>query len=1153
MQGFALMLDVITNQKIIFSTDDVKEDFSTTYFSRGQKYFYNNRVTEWFVKPYLPDTSTQKIHGKVLGRANSTYDVDIQVGVYDDDLHAPSIYFNCDCSCPVGFDCKHAVALLLRVAMCCQYQPCHIDKPTSAYEYFRQFAAAHNSSDNASLSQWTNAITQKQTINTKKKKTNDVILYLLDVHHSEANAESQLTVSPVISRVLKKGGFGKDKPYKSGYASSERASTLEDKRILALLKSLQDGSYPYYNHLTVSLDAVEHVLPDLINTGRAYWQDIGDTALTTAIERDLELKWYIQPNGTQELTYCIDDMAPDKNFQLIPGSPLWYYSNKDNCCGHLRTDLPVDVIPKLLMIPAISPNNVDAVKKSLKAVMPEITNLPMPEHLKRTLPTEDIIPRVSLFLYGAESCKENYAYYYDIKPKVALAKLQFQYSSLSVSLDEAASTLTCYENGALLEIKRRMDIEQTCVEKIVENGIYPAGLNQQHEIDEGLRTSFLLGVGEDDESILSAVEKVNHLAHSNNWQVVIDESFPIQIADEIDEWYSNIEDDSSGIDWFSLTLGVVINGEKINLLPLLVDLIRYRFRRLDSRAISELPDDTPCSLKRENGHYICVPFPRVRGILLILCELFDEKPLDSGGALRLPQLQAPLLIEIEKAMGATELRWFGGERLRQFAHKLNDFAGIKTVKPAKSFKATLRPYQKQGLNWMQFLREYALGGILADDMGLGKTVQTLAHLSVEKDEKRLQKPTLLVAPTSLMSNWESEAKRFSPDLSVLILQGKDRKKKFDEIDKVDLVLTTYPLVVRDKETLLAHNYYYIILDEAQQIKNAKAKATQIILQLKAQHRLCLTGTPMENHLGELWSLFNFILPGLLGNTRRFREIFRSPIEKNNDRIRHQQLTTRIKPFMLRRGKNEVATELPSKTEIVRSIDIEGAQRDIYETVRLSMQSQVRDAISNKGYNKSQIVILDALLKLRQICCAPSLLKLKSIKKNIQSAKLDDLMAFLPNLIEEGRRVILFSSFTSMLELIKIELNKNNIDYVTLTGKTRDRKTPIETFQSGKVPLFLISLKAGGVGLNLTAADTVIHYDPWWNPAAEQQATDRAHRIGQKKPVFVYKLITKGTVEEKILSMQDKKRKLISGIVGERTQKSAQITQEDLNALFQPLT
>jgi SNF2 family DNA or RNA helicase len=316
--------------------------------------------------------------------------------------------------------------------------------------------------------------------------------------------------------------------------------------------------------------------------------------------------------------------------------------------------------------------------------------------------------------------------------------------------------------------------------------------------------------------------------------------------------------------------------------------------------------------------------------------------------------------------------------------------------------------------------------------------------------------------------------------------------------------------------------------------------------------LCLTGTPLENHLGELWSLFHFLMPGFLGDTDTFRRLYRTPIEKRGDEPRRRSLARRIRPFVLRRTKEQVAVELPPKTEMVENVEIGGAQGDLYETVRAAMDQRVRAEIAARGLNQSQIVVLDALLKLRQVCCDPRLLKLDAAKKVKDSAKLARLLDMLEQLLAEGRRVLLFSQFTSMLELIEPELKARGIAYVKLTGETRDRKKPVDAFQSGKAPLFLISLKAGGTGLNLTAADTVIHYDPWWNPAVENQATDRAHRIGQDKPVFVYKLIVAGSVEEKIAALQASKAALAAGVLGEGGAASAQLTQEDVAALFEPL-
>jgi SNF2 family DNA or RNA helicase len=309
---------------------------------------------------------------------------------------------------------------------------------------------------------------------------------------------------------------------------------------------------------------------------------------------------------------------------------------------------------------------------------------------------------------------------------------------------------------------------------------------------------------------------------------------------------------------------------------------------------------------------------------------------------------------------------------------------------------------------------------------------------------------------------------------------------------------------------------------------------------------------MENHLGELWSLFDFLLPGLLGSDRQFNRVLRHPIERQGDAAASELLARRVRPFMLRRTKAAVAGELPPKSEILRSVELEGAQRELYESIRLAMHERVRREVENKGLARSSIVILDALLKLRQVCCDPRLVKLESARGVRESAKLELLMTLLPEMVEEGRRILLFSQFTGMLGLIEEALQGRGLEYLKLTGSTRDRTTPVERFQAGEVPLFLISLKAGGVGLNLTAADTVIHYDPWWNPAVERQATDRAHRIGQDKPVFVYKLLSEGTVEERIQELQARKQALADSLFDADGAATPQWSDRDLDFLFEPL-
>ena len=548
-----------------------------------------------------------------------------------------------------------------------------------------------------------------------------------------------------------------------------------------------------------------------------------------------------------------------------------------------------------------------------------------------------------------------------------------------------------------------------------------------------------------------------------------------------------------------------------------------------------------------------MPGERLAPILQGLLQLAGARG-DSlaGGKVRLHRAEAASLAAFAEALGGNVAWAASASRLIELGDRLRLKHGLTPVTPPASFAAQLRPYQQEGLAWLNFLRETGFGGALADDMGLGKTVQALAFLAHEKAEGRLQKPVLIVSPTSVMPNWQAEAARFTPNLSVLALRGTERKALFSQIGQHDIVLTTYPLLARDHEHLLAESYHAAILDEAQAIKNPKTSIALLAHRIDAAHRFALTGTPLENNLGEIWSLFEFLSPGLLGDEKTFRRVFRTPIEKHNDREAQSFLSRRLKPFMLRRTKEAVATELPAKTEIVEYVQLQGTQRDLYESVRMLMQTKVRDEIAKKGLARSHIVFLDALLKLRQVCCDPRLLKMPQAKKVKSSAKLERLVEMLTELVQEGRRILLFSQFTSMLELIEAELNRLEIPYVTLIGSTKDRAEPVKVFQSGKVPVFLLSLKAGGTGLNLTAADTVIHYDPWWNPAVEFQATDRAYRIGQDKPVFVYKLIVEEGVEMAIEQLKLRKAALAEALFDGSAKAALDLTEADISALFAPL-
>jgi superfamily II DNA or RNA helicase len=603
------------------------------------------------------------------------------------------------------------------------------------------------------------------------------------------------------------------------------------------------------------------------------------------------------------------------------------------------------------------------------------------------------------------------------------------------------------------------------------------------------------------------------------WRVTIDDNVGHRVFDaDPAQWDSALTPQDGG--WFSLSVGFDVGGTRYDLLPILAGLLEGDF--LEETLHS--PDTGHIYAPLPDGDALRLPIGRVRRILHHLASLIDPKFPDKT---KLHTLDAATLAGLE-GMGLET-----PPDLAELASKLKDFSGIEAIDPPAGVKATLRDYQLAGFHWMQFLARHGLHGILADDMGLGKTLQTLTHILTDKVSGHSRgAPVLVVAPTSVVPNWRAEALKFTPDLRVLVLGGSDRLKYHRSIPHADIVLTSFALLHRDIEKLRLHTWHMVVLDEAQNIKNPHAKVAQAACKLDARHRLCLSGTPVENHLGELWSLMKFLVPGFLGSEQAFNSRFRKPIEKDGDEERNEVLKKRVAPLILRRTKDQVAKELPPKTELVHLIELHTAQKDLYETVRATMNKRVREAIAARGMDQFQIVFLDALLKLRQICCDPRLLPDEFSNTIHESAKLDFLTELLAVLIEEGRRILIFSQFTTMLALIEAHLVREKIPYLKLTGASKDRGKLVEDFQTGKIPLFLISLKAGGTGLNLTAADTVIHYDPWWNPAAEAQATDRAYRIGQDKPVFVHKLLCQDTVEERIHKLQQEKAKLAAGLLAD---------------------
>ncbi|MBT8041839.1 MAG: DEAD/DEAH box helicase [Pontiella sp.] len=487
------------------------------------------------------------------------------------------------------------------------------------------------------------------------------------------------------------------------------------------------------------------------------------------------------------------------------------------------------------------------------------------------------------------------------------------------------------------------------------------------------------------------------------------------------------------------------------------------------------------------------------------------------------------------------------------AEAQNRSAKLEPVPLGKTLEKTLRDYQKSGVYWLSFLERSGFCGILADEMGLGKTLQALTWLALEREnEDAMEAPALIICPTSLVDNWAEEAERFTPHLRVQKMHGTDRHAHWEQLANQDLIITSYALIRRDLDEYLTHTFSVVVLDEAQHIKNRTTQNATAVKKVNAHHKLVLTGTPIENSVADLWSIMDFLMPGYLGHHKAFRENYELPIQNGGPDAELAQLRLRRKlhPFLLRRLKKDVAKDLPDKIQRVAHCALSGDQAKVYKQLMTSAKKEITSLVDEKGFNKSRMQVLKILLQLRQTCCHLDLLKLPNLKSEYPSAKMELFFELVDEALDAGHRILVFSQFTSMLAIIREELEARKLKYCYLDGSTKDRQERVRTFNSDRsIPLFLISLKAGGSGLNLTGADMVIHFDPWWNPAVEDQATDRAHRIGQKNTVYSVKLITKGTVEEKVLQMQQRKKGVIDATLEKDGELGTALTWNDVQELL----
>ncbi len=612
------------------------------------------------------------------------------------------------------------------------------------------------------------------------------------------------------------------------------------------------------------------------------------------------------------------------------------------------------------------------------------------------------------------------------------------------------------------------------------------------------------------------------------WKVTLDEHLETRTMRNIERVEPQFQITSSGVQWFDLGVVFAASGGET----------------FSAAEIQRLILSGQSHTRLKNGKMAVIDTGAVEELQQVL---LDCAPQQHAAGYRISSKQAGFLEATLRQH--TDWRVQAPSAWRDRAAKQSGEAKLECP-PLGNLEAVLRPYQKQGVAWLQFLRENSFGGILADEMGLGKTLQTLAFLRFVRQTQNKRAPMLVVCPTSLVFNWVAEAKKFTPELKVLALHGPDRHALFDQIPGSDIVVTSYALIRRDADRYRELEFDTVVLDEAQHIKNRQTQNAQAVKSVRAQHRLVLTGTPLENSVLDLWSIFDFLMPGYLGTAKDFRERYELPIAKEKNAEAQARLARRLRPFMLRRLKREVASDLPAKLEQVSFCELTSNQRAVYQQVIEASRKEVLEAVGAQGVAKSRMVVLTALLRLRQVCCDLRLLNLENTKPETASGKLELFGELLEEVVDGGHRVLVFSQFVGMLSLLKERLAEEGIEYCYLDGSTTDRAKVVERFQTNAaIPVFLISLKAGGVGLNLTGADTVVHFDPWWNPAVEDQATDRAHRIGQTKVVTSYKLITRDTVEEKILTLQNRKREIIQATIGGEEEFAASLSWEEIQELL----
>ncbi len=1001
-------------------------------------------------------------------------------------FHGSGNHLRGDCSCVVGVDCEHAAATALVVF-------------AREREYAAQRAIAARQ---AVVGEWLADLGRHQPGPGAAPASDQVVAYVID------RRDGELGLTVLQCSQLRRGGLGPGSVIGAlgdPHRGPPRWVEVDDLRRIAMLRAVTRAA-PQSTRLR--LDRVHgELLRDLADSGRLCWDSPRTAPLGYGPPVTDALDWH---PASDDPTAARLGLA--SHLIIVPARECHYIDPVAGAIGPLELGVPAELVQRLVAGPPVPTMMRATVERSLRPLMTPTAGPLWHRHdPARALP--DAPP--------------------PLRPRMV------------ASLDESPDRRNTVQIvGEASYGDDRFPLAEWDPARPAERDLVAEGRcrTRLQTLIAGLPYGIIAA------SSLELLANARHVAQTivpalraEGWTCVLADDFPHEPPLQDLAFVERLRPLADDHAWFTLELGVELAGRTVPLLPILLQAIRDGQLVLGADGTATHVG-AGLNLRLPEGELVHVPAERMQRWLRPLVEL-ELAGLDPAGALVVPALVAVQLDDDRPG------RFAAPAALAAARAQLDALLELAPRREGKRFGGTLREYQRLGLAWLRALHDAGYGGLLADEMGLGKTVQVLAFLDGLRAASKLgaTAPALVVAPRSVVGNWAREAARFAPRLRPTVHLGAERADEAAALARSPLIITSYQTLLRDLALFRAIPWTTILFDEAQALKNPDTQLRSAAASLPARSRFCITGTPIENHLGELWSQLDLVMPGLLGRRRGFDAVIRRPVEKYGDVALLERMRQRIRPFLLRRTKEAVELDLPAKTEIIERIELDTPQRDLYESLRLLLDDRVHQALAQKGLQRASMVILDALLKLRQCCCDPRLVKVIEARNVTGSAKLERLMDMLTELADSERKTLVFSQFTSMLELIEQACLRAGISYLKLTGATRDRDEVVRRFQAGEAAVFLISLKAGGVGLNLTRADTVIHYDPWWNPAAEAQATDRAHRIGQDKPVMVYKLVARGTLEETIGTLQEEKRQLTAAALKDGG--VTHLARADLEALY----